>query len=281
MDLPIAYNRFMTRISSNIALLLAFMALAACSAPPAPAPAPAADSAPPHDSLNRIVDRYWDERVPPGNPLSPQFLADSLATERRFLDEILALAPNRLDAGARLNYDIFRKQREMAIEGLTYPAELLPVSPFDGVPQQMARTAEHPLKSAKEYASWQLRIEDYAEWSKQAIVNMREGMRRGYTSPRVLMERMLPLLQGLGNDSSTNVFYIPVRGMPETITEPERTRLSAALTKEVQDKLLPAYRELHDFIQREYLPRARVSVGLSALPLGPAWYAALVKRSGG
>ncbi|GAC1299687.1 MAG: DUF885 domain-containing protein [Steroidobacteraceae bacterium] len=219
--------------------------------------------------------------MPPGNPLSPQFLADSLATERRFLDEILALAPNRLDAGARLNYDIFRKQREMAIEGLTYPAELLPVSPFDGVPQQMARTAEHPLKSAKEYASWQLRIEDYAEWSKQAIVNMREGMRRGYTSPRVLMERMLPLLQGLGNDSSTNVFYIPVRGMPETITEPERTRLSAALTKEVQDKLLPAYRELHDFIQREYLPRARVSVGLSALPLGPAWYAALVKRAGG
>ncbi len=281
MDLPIAYNRFMTRISSNIALLLAFMALAACSAPPAPAPAPAADSAPPRDSLNRIVDRYWDERVPAGNPLSPQFLADSLATERRFLDEILALAPNRLDAGARLNYDIFRKQREMAIEGLTYPAELLPVSPFDGVPQQMARMAEQPLKSAKEYASWQLRIEDYAGWSKQAIVNMREGMRRGYTSPRVLMERMLPLLEGLGNDSSTNVFYIPVRGMPGTITEPERTRLAAALTKEVQDTLLPAYRELHDFIQSEYLPRARVSVGWSALPLGPAWYAALIKRAGG
>jgi uncharacterized protein (DUF885 family) len=49
----------------------------------------------------------------------------------------------------------------------------------------------------------------------------------------------------------------------------------------VKDKLLPAYRELHDFIRREYLPRARVSLGLAALPLGPPWYTARVKRATG
>jgi uncharacterized protein (DUF885 family) len=275
----------MTRIYAKISLGLAFIGLAACSAPPSPAPAGAANSAPPHESLSRLADRYWDERLPPGNPLSPQFLADSLAIERRFLAEIIAVPRTRLDADARLNYDIFRKQREMAIEGLTYPAELLPLSPFDGMPQQMARTAadsaDHPIKSAKDYANWQLKIEDHVEWTKQAIANMREGMRRGYTSPRVLMERMLPLLQGLGNDSSANVFYVPVRTIPQTITEPERTRLSAALTSTVKDKLLPAYRELHEFIQSEYLPRARTSVALSALPLGPAWYGSLVKRATG
>jgi uncharacterized protein (DUF885 family) len=275
----------MTRIYAKISWGLAFIGLAACNAPPSPAPAAAANSAPPHESLSRLVDRYWDERLPPGNPLSAQYLADSLAIERRFLAEISAVPRTRLDADARLNYDIFRKQREMAIEGLTYPAELLPLSPFDGMPQQMARTAadsaDHPIKSAKEYANWQLKIEDHVEWTKQAIANMREGMRRGYTSPRVLMERMLPLLQSLGNDSSANVFYAPVRTMPQTITEPERTRLSAALTSAVKDKLLPAYRELHEFIQSEYLPRARTSVALSALPLGPAWYGSLVKSATG
>jgi len=275
----------MTGICAKISWGIAFAGLAACNAPPSPAPAGAVNLAPPHETLNRIVDRYSDECVPPGNPLSPQFLADSLAIERRFLAETIAVPRTRLDADARLNYDIFRKQREMAIEGLTYPAELLPLSPFDGMPQQMARaaadSADHPIRSARDYASWQLRIEEHVEWTKQAIANMREGMRRGYTSPRVLMERMLPLLQDLGNDSPANVFYVPVRTMPETITEPERTRLSAALTSTVKDKLLPAYRELHDFIQNEYLPRARVSIALSALPLGPAWYGSLVKRATG
>ena len=69
--------------------------------------------------------------------------------------------------------------------------------------------------------------------------------------------------------------------MPEAIKEPERTRLASSLGSAVKDKLLPAYRELHAFIQREYLPRARISVALSALPLGPSWYAFRVKRATG
>jgi uncharacterized protein (DUF885 family) len=275
----------MTRFSSAVLLGLAFSGLAACGGAPAPAPSQAANSAAPRDNLRRIVDRYWDERTPPGNPLSAQFLADSLALERRFLAEVLAIPRARLDADAGLTYDIFKRQRELDIEGLTYPAELLPVNPFDGMPQQFARAAAdtelHPLKAAKDYEHWLLRIDDNVRWTRQAIANMREGMRRGYTAPRALMERMLPLLQGFGEDISANVFYVPLRTMPETIKEPERTRLISNLTGAVKDELLPAYRELHAFIQREYLPRARTSVALSALPLGPSWYAFRVKRAAG
>jgi uncharacterized protein (DUF885 family) len=273
----------MVRISFKVSLALALLGLAACGRAPAPAPSQVADTAAPHDNLNRIVDRYWDEHVPPGVAISPQFLADSLGLERRFLDEVLAVPRARLDADAGLTYDIFKRRRELAIQCLTYPNELLPVNPFDSMPQQFARTAlrfgQQPLKTAKEYEDWQLRIDDYVRWTRQAIQNMREGIRRGYTSPRVLMERMLPLLQGLGEDTSVNVFYVPLRTMPETIKEPDRTRLSTSLAGAVKGKLLPAYRELHDFIQSEYLPRARVSVELSALPLGPSWYATLVERA--
>ena len=49
---------------------------------------------------------------------------------------------------------------------------------------------------------------------RQAIANMREGMRRGYTLAARLMERMLPMLERLGEDDSANVFYVPLRGFP-------------------------------------------------------------------
>jgi uncharacterized protein (DUF885 family) len=265
------------------------MGLAGCDAPPAPTPSPAVNAAAPRERLSRIADRYWDEHGS-GNPLSPsppspQFMADSLALQRRFLAEVLAVPRTGLDADSRLTYDIFRRQRELDIEGLTYPAELLPVDPFDSLPLQFARAAadteQHPFKAAKDYENWLPLIDGYARWTRQAIANMREGMRRGYTQPRVLMERMLPLLQGFGEDTSANVFYIPLRTLPQTITEPERSRLTSSLTAAVKDKLLPAYRELHDFIRSEYLPRARTSVALSALPLGPSWYAYRVKRATG
>ena len=275
----------MARFSFNVPLALAFLGLAACGKAPAPAPSQVTNAAAPHEDLNRIVDRYWDEHVRPGVSISPQFLADSLGLERRFLAEVLAVPRAPLDADAGLTYDIFKRQRELDIECLTYPSELLPVNPFDSMPQQFARTAvmlaQQPPMTAKEYEDWQLRIDDYVRWTRQAIANMREGVRRGYTSPRVLMERMLPLLQGLGEDTSVNVFYVPLRTMPETIKEPERTRLSTSLAGAVKGKLLPAYRELHDFIQSEYLPRARASIELSALPLGDSWYATLARRATG
>jgi uncharacterized protein (DUF885 family) len=67
--------------------------------------------------------------------------------------------------------------------------------------------------------------------------------------------------------------------MPESIKDPQRARLTADLTRAVAEKLLPANRALHDFLQKEYLPRARTSLALSELPLGRAWYAFLVKRA--
>jgi uncharacterized protein (DUF885 family) len=257
----------MTRFSPLSSLALAFLGLAACGRAPAPPPSPAANAVVPHENLNGIVERYWDERAPAGVSIAPQFLADSLSLERRFLAEVLAVPRAPLDADAALTYDIFKRQRELAIEGFTYPSELLPVNPFDSKPLELARAAarfgQQPRKTDEEFADWRLRIDDYVRWTEQAIANMREGMRRGYTSPRVLMERMLPLLQGLGEDAPRNVFY------------------TTKLEGEVRAKLLPAYRELHDFIRAEYLPRARASVDLPALPLGTSWYAMLVKRATG
>jgi uncharacterized protein (DUF885 family) len=270
---------------------LALLALAACGARPAPSAAPAAPSAPApkpaasNEQLGRIVERYWDEHLAKDNAISPQFLADSLSIERRYLAEVGNLPRDGLDAASRLTYDIFKRQRELIIEGFTFPSELLPINPFGGMPQQFAAQASalarHPPASAADYESWLRRIDEYVRWTQQAAVNMREGMRRGYTSPRVLIERMLPILERLGADESANVFYAPLRTLPAAIAEPARSELTKAITVAISQRLLPANRALHDFLRQEYLPRARAGIALSELPLGDQWYAYRVKRATG
>jgi uncharacterized protein (DUF885 family) len=264
---------------------MVLLALAGCGAAPGPASAPAVQALPPNDQLGRLVDRYWDEHLGKDNAISPQFLADSLGIERRYLAEVLNVPRDGLEASSRLTYDIFKRQRELNIEGLVFPAELLPINPFGGTPQQFAAQAlslaQHPPASAADYENWLRRIDEYVRWTQQAAVNMREGIRRGYTSPRVLIERMLPILERLGADDSANVFYAPLRAMPETIKEPGRSSLTRAISSAISEKLLPANRTLHDFLRQEYLPRARTGIALSDLPLGSQWYAYRVKRATG
>jgi len=140
---------------SHLALFgLSTLTFMACSAPPPP-PSRAADPGSQIEHLRHVVERYWDENAglmpwyswgeadlhfgaTPGGAIAPQSLADSLALERRYLEEASAVPRSTLDAESKLTYDLFRRERLLAIEGFTYPFELLPVNPYAGMPQQFA-----------------------------------------------------------------------------------------------------------------------------------------------
>src|ERR1700760_2656105 len=262
---------------------LALAALIGCGGPPAPSPAAPGRAAAGAEQVNRIVERYWDDRLPAEDAISPQVLADSLSIERRYLAEILAVSRDALDAKTKLTFDIFKRRREIAIEGFTFPSELLPIDPIDGMPHDLAayaaELAARPSTKAADYENWLKRIDAYVRWTQQAAINMRDGVRRGYTSPRALIERILPLLERLGADDPGNVFYGPIRSLPDGIQAADRAKLTRDMTGAVSQRLLPANRSLHDFLQKEYLPRARAGLALSDLPLGNQWYAYRVRRA--
>jgi uncharacterized protein (DUF885 family) len=280
---------------------LAASSLVACGGQATPAPVVGApETEAPREQLLHLVERYWDENGAAGpwyswggaemhygeapvDTLAPQALADSLARERRFLDALNGVARAPLDADGKLTYDIFRRERELTIESFTFPSELLPVNPYDSMPQRfalMAAAAErHALASERDFDVWQSRVMVYERWTNQAIDNLREGMRRGYTLPLAVVSRTLPVLAALGEDRPDSLFFQALGAAPGATDAPEQARLRGAIEAVVKEKILPNYVRLHDFMQREYLPRARNGVGLSMLPLGRAWYAHLVKRA--
>jgi uncharacterized protein (DUF885 family) len=273
---------------------------AACNGAPSPkARVAAAAPSPPKEELNRVVERYWeaylaqnpllataagdhryDDRL--GELLTPQGLADALALERQALQDLTAVPLPPADTAARLSYELFRRQREVAIEGYTYPEELFPVNPFAGVAQEFALMGAgdgpQPFRSARDYDNWVARGAAFAHWTQNAIENLRAGMRRGYVLPQELVIETLPQLALLGSDTPTNPFYRPLVGIPESITGRERDLLAARLSAAIKTEILPAYRSLHDFLASEYLHLAPTEGALSRLPLGDAWYAYRVRK---
>jgi uncharacterized protein (DUF885 family) len=278
----------MTRFSHFAVFVMVILTIAGCGSQPngAASRTPSAGtSAPsPREQLARLLDHYWDERIAYEDAISPQLLADALDVEKRYLTDLQTIPREALDAGARLNYDIFKRQRETAIEGFTYPAELIPIDPFAGMPLKFAVTAAQSAASSlsvAQYDRWLKASDDYVRWTRQAITNMRDGVLRGYTSPKALIERMLPILESLGADTESNVFYTPLRSMPSDLAAADRGRLNDNVRDAVSHKVLPATRLLHDYLQREYLSKTRSGLALADLPLGSAWYEYRVRRAVG
>ena len=122
-------------------------------------------------------------------------------------------------------------------------------------------------------------MRDYVAWSDQAIMNMREGLERKATNPRILMAKVLPQLSGvIVAEPRKSLFYQASTQFPDTVSATDRARLEDAYGRAIKAEINPAYQRLHDFIRDEYLPHARTSVAWSDMPDGAKWYAFLARH---
>lgn len=275
--------------------------LAACATQPqAPAdsPAPAAAAAPSTDAgqqLNALFERYfedelrlnpvmatyigdhrYDDQLP--NSIGPAYRAEAKALNDRYLAEVRTIDVTRLSPADRISYEIFVRERERMRAAERFPDYLLPINQAGSMITYMpslgsGRNAQ-PFATVEDYERWLKRLDGMVVWMDQAIVNMREGIRKGVVQPRPVMEKVLPQLEAMivarPEDSQ---FFGPVKAFPDSIGAADRERLAAAYIAAIRDEVIPAYVRLRNFVRDEYLPKTRSTVAWSALPDGQAWYA--------
>ena len=279
-----------------VATLLAFLVVQPVPHRAWSAPGPAATEASAAESrkLNTLFEAYFEEtlRLNPvlatsiGDPryndrfevsISPEWRARAERLDRDYLERVKAIDPKLLSGQDLLSYEIFRAGRELDLEGYRYPSHLIPLNQFYSTPNFFAQLGSggglQPFETVKDYDDFLKRLDGFVAWTDQAIVNMREGIAKGYTLPRVLGERVLPQLQAhVVAKPEDSLYFGPVRDMPADFSAADRERLTAAYRAAIETKVVPSYRRLHDFMRDEYLPKSRTSVGLDALPDGKAWY---------
>jgi len=217
-------------------------------------------------------------------PFVPATRQRRAAIVRAYADSLRRIDPAGLDEEHRITYDVLRANLTQAREEERFPGHLTPLNQFFNFTAQFAQMGSgkgtHPFRTVKDYDDFLSRIAGYAVVVDAAIANMREGMQRGVVQPRVLMERVLPQLSAqVATEPSQSGFWGPITAMPATFSPADRERLTAAYATAIRERVIPAYRRLHDFVRDEYLPRTRSTVGLSALPDGRAWYEYLVRAN--
>jgi uncharacterized protein (DUF885 family) len=257
------------------------------------APAFAADDS--VASLNKLYADFWEENLKrnpvqatfAGDPryngelpnfLSKDFEQSTRAFQQKYLDAAKAIGSKGLAGQDRLSYDIFTLNRESALADLEFPDRLLPIDQFYNVANLFAQLGSgkgaQPFRSVKDYDDWLSRAAKGPAIFDQAIANMREAVPKNIVQPRVLMEKVLPQLDAnIVADPEKSIFWGPIANMPKEFSDADRQRLTAAFRTTITAQLVPAYQRLRDYIANEYLPKARDTFGMGALPNGAAWYA--------
>ncbi len=280
-------------------IILASALFAACEKPSSSEVAPEAETRDASAALAAIFDEYFEESLEL-NPLAATSIGDdryndrlavrigkehrdkSLAMEQRYLDRLLAIDREALSDQEQLSFDIFRLQREWDIEAAAFPAHLQPINQFYSFMNTFVRLGSgkslHPFRTVKDYDDWLSRVDDFLVYVDTAINNMQEGADAGIVQPRVLIQKVVPQLESQIVDSAVESgFYAPIANMPEEFSPEDRSRLTAAFTDAIEQKILPAYERMLNFISDDYMTAARDTIGIYALPNGANWYEYLVR----
>ena len=187
---------------------------------------------------------------------------------------------SRLSPADQLDHDVFQRELQEALEGRRFRGELMPLTQMNGVQQDVAQMlAMMPAAAPAHYENVLARLEGVPALVDQTIVLMKEGLAAGLTPPRVTL-RDVP--QQVRNQIVDDPWQSPLlrafARLPEAIPPeqagPLRERAVAAYAAHVA----PAYRRLYDFLVDAYIPAARESIALRALPDGEAWYSWSVRQ---
>lgn len=260
----------------------------------APVAAPAAAATDTAAALEQLYEDFFEEqlRLSPllatylgderyhsqlENPASEAYVAALAEAHQRYLDRALACDAGQLTGSARISRDIFVRERRLALEGLRFPARLLPIDQMDSLATTIAvfgsGASAQPFRDARDYDNFLARADRFTVWVDTAIGAMREGIRAGVTQPRAVIVKVVPQLRDIARDDPEQTpFWQAIRALPETMPAAERAAIEARWRVAIRERIVPAYRRLADFIEREYVPAARESVGWSALPGGAEWY---------
>jgi uncharacterized protein (DUF885 family) len=184
-----------------------------------------------------------------------------------------------LNANDKISYDIFKREMEMSIEGLSFHDNYIPFQQFWGLPLTMGQLGSgdgnQPFKTIKDYNDWLSRATVFGAWADSAIVYFRKGIAANYVLPAALVQKIIPQMEAMVvADPTKSLFYAPINKMPFKL---EEDNLSPKYVQLISQTLVPAYKKLADFLKNEYLPKARTTTGINALPDGDKYYKFLVR----
>ena len=194
----------MHRSALLLAALLIGSAARSAHARPAPPSAPAASPSAADARFKALYEREWawrqaqrgevDEDDDPSRvrrllpKVDAKTQAERLAYWRGVMGELAAIDPHGLSAAESENYAVYRAQIQVLINQQVFRDWEKPLTGDSAFWSDMTGVARQPFRRAADYPAYLSQLNDLPRYFDEEIADMRAGLRRGFTPPRVTLD---------------------------------------------------------------------------------------------
>jgi uncharacterized protein (DUF885 family) len=222
-----------------------------------------------------------EEKAPKTWPrVDPATQAIRLAYMKDVIAKLDALNSRALSPEAQINLAIYRDQIEVRMSRIEFREYEKPLNADTTFWTNAASAAPKGFRSEAQARAWISRLNDTPRYFADQTANMKLGLARGFTPPRVTLEGRAASISAVyeGKTAEQSSFYEPFKMLPANIPAATRAELQAHAKTAIETKVFPAYRNLLPFFRDEYFPHTRTDLAATKLPDGEAYYAAQIRE---
>ena len=200
---------------------------------------------------------------------SPAAVAERKQRLLAFRDRLAAIGAAALSGTDALNHALLTDRVDVALAGFIFDKERIPFISGDG----FYTTADYAalgtsLVSEDDAEAWLARLEALPAYYATETANMARGIRTGFTQPQMTVERAIGDVRAQAEQPARRVRCSRPSRRFRRASPPIGARSYALARSRHRVKVKPAQRELHRFLEQDYRPAARSSIGASSLPDG-------------
>lgn len=227
-------------------------------------------------------DLRYNDQLPIN--IDKEFISKEIAFYDSVQKQLKKVDYKNLSDDDKTVYDVLDYTLKDKVERYAYHPQYIPFNQFDGLPLLFPLLGSgqgfQPFKTEKNYEDWLKRAGKFPEWMDSAIENFRQGMANNYVLPKKLVVKMIPQMKAeeiTTPNFDKNIFYGPIKNFPKSFSAAQKEKFTKEYKELISQKLIPSYTKMGEFLEKEYLPKARNSDGINALPKGNEIYAFYAK----
>ncbi|MBT8256823.1 MAG: DUF885 domain-containing protein, partial [Bacteroidia bacterium] len=130
-----------------------------------------------------------------------------------------------------------------------------------------------PLTSYKKVKNYLNKLNAIPGYVDQHLVNLREGLKKGVSQPRVIFNGYETTYNDhIVDDYSKSYFYSPFMNLPSDMSDKQKDSVIVAAKEAIEASVIPQFKKIRQFFDSEYLPGTRTSIGVSETPGGEEYY---------
>jgi uncharacterized protein (DUF885 family) len=224
-----------------------------------------------------IENEFTNDSIAPLRPLgsfTESDFARRYAFYKQLVDSLALLTKNDLPFNQQINLELLRFTLQNELKEFEFHDYRNPILSDGGFYMYFASMTSKVYSTENDLQKYLQKLRDFPRFVHEHLELMRSGLAEGISQPTFIIEGLRPSWElHIVDDPSVSSFFKPFLNKPKNIPDTTWVQLVNTAKKRIMGDVVPTYKDLKTFFEKEYIPNARKQAGVGAsFPNGQAYY---------